>query len=209
MNTTEASKNEIWAWSKIVSNVFHPWAVLAPVLALAAYQATGNFFGCIRWTLIAFLPATVFPLLYAKIRATVLSRGGSRRKISRSLVRNNPQQLFVMTALFGLPSALILHYLNGPENLFIIILGITAVMLVTALINIKYRASFHLSMVTGMLTALWFLFGAISLISFLLIPILGLSRYQLGEHTPAQTVAGFLIGLAASVAVFNGLGLTA
>ena len=209
MNTAEASKNEAWSWAKIVSNVFHPWAVLVPVLALAAYQATGSLLGCMRWTLIAFLPATVFPLLYAKIRAIVLSRGGSRRKISRSLVRNNPEQLFIMTALFGVPSALILHYLNGPENLFIIILGITAVMLVIALINLKYRASFHLSMVTSMLTALWFLFGAVSLVSFLLIPILGLSRYQLGEHTPAQTVAGFLIGLVVGGAIFYGLGLAA
>ena len=209
MNAAEATKNEAWQWAKIVSNVFHPWAVLVPVLALAAYRATGNPLECIRWTLIAFLPATVFPLIYAKIRATVLSRKGTQRRVSRSLVRNNPGQLFIMTGLFGIPSALILHYLSGPRNLLVIILGITAVMFVIALVNLRYRASFHLSMVASMLTALWFLFGAVSLASFLLIPILGLSRYQLGEHTPAQTVAGFLIGLVVGGGVFYGMGLTA
>jgi membrane-associated phospholipid phosphatase len=64
-------------------------------------------------------------------------------------------------------------------------------------------------MVTSMLFSLWFLFGAVSLVSFLLIPVLGLSRYKLGEHTPAQIVTGFFIGLVVGGAVFNGLGLAA
>ena len=195
--------------AKLVSNIFHPWAVLVPVIALAAYQAVSEPVECIKWTLLTIVPVFAFPLIYAKIRATVLSRGGSQQKISRSLVRNDPGQLFVMTGLFGVPSAAILHYLNGPRNLLIIILGITAVMLVIALVNIIYRASFHLAMVTSMLTALWFLFNTVSLVSFLLIPILGLSRHQLGEHTLAQIVAGFLIGLVVGGAVFYGMGLAA
>jgi len=209
MNAAEATKNEALPWAKIASNVFHPWAVLAPVLALVAYRATGNPIECIRWTLIAFLPATIFPLIYAKIRATVLSRSGSQQKISRSLVRNNPAQLFIMTGAFGIPAALILYYLDGPQNVLTIILGVTAVMLAISLVNLRYRASFHLAMVTSMLLSLYYLFGPVSLVSFPLLPILGLSRYQLGEHTPAQTVAGFLIGLVVGGAVFYGMGLAA
>jgi len=209
MNAVEVSKNEALGKAKLVSNVFHPWAILVPVVALAAYQAVGEPFECVKWTLLTVVPVFAFPLIYAKIRATVLSRGGSQQKISRSLVRNDPGQLFVMTGLFGVPSAAILHYLNGPRNLLIIILGITAVMFVISLVNLKYRASFHLSMVTGMLMSLWFLFGAVSFIAFLLIPILGYSRYQLGEHTPTQLVTGFLIGLVVSIAIFSGLGLGA
>lgn len=209
MNATVATKNEALRRAKLVSNIFHPWSVLVPVLAVAAYQATGSFTGCIQWTLAAYLPAIILPLLYAKARATTLSRGGTQHKISRSLVRNEPKQLFIMACLFGVPSILILHFFNGPGNLFTIMLGCTAVMFVVALINLKYRASFHLAMVTSMLTALWFLFGTISLISFILIPVLGFSRYQLGEHTPAQMVVGFFAGLVVSVVVFWGLGFAA
>jgi len=209
MNTVEVSKNEALGRAKLVSNVFHPWAVLVPVLALASYQTVGEPLECIKWTLAAFLPALIFPLLYAKIKAMILSRSGNRQRVSRSLVRNDPEQLFIMTGLFGIPSALILRYLSGPNNLLAIILGIAAVMFIISLVNLKYRASFHLSMVTGMLMSLWFLFGAVSSIAFLLIPILGYSRYQLGEHTPTQLVTGFLIGLVVSVAIFSGLGLGA
>ena len=209
MNTAEATRNNALRWAKLISNVFHPWAVLVPVLALAAYQTVGNPLECIKWTLVAFLPAVIFPLLYAKIKAMRLSRTGNQQKISRSLVRDKPGQLFIMTGLFGIPSALILHCLSGPNNLLAIILGITAVMFVISLVNLKYQASFHLSMVTGMLMSLWFLFGAVSFIAFLLIPILGYSRYQLGEHTPTQVITGFFVGLVVGGAVFPGLGLGA
>jgi len=209
MNTVGASKDEALRRAKLVSNIFHPWCVLVPVLALVAYQSVGGSPEWIKWTLLAYVPAIVFPLVYAEIRAWMWSGGGNRQKISRSLFRDKPRELFITTGLFGIPVVLILHYLNAPKNLLVIILGVTAVMLVIALVNLKYRASFHLAMVTSMLFSLWFLFGAVSLVSFLLIPVLGLSRYKLGEHTPAQIVTGFFIGLVVGGAVFNGLGLAA
>ena len=209
MNAMVTNRNEAMRRARLVSNVFHPWVILAIVVALAAYQASGGPIEWIKWALLAYLPCILFPLLYAKIRASILSRQGNQQKISRSLVRDKPGQLFIMTVLVGAPASLILYYLDGPRNLLIIIIGVTAIMLVLALVNLTYRASFHLSMVTGMLTALWFLFGAASLISYLLIPILGYSRRQLGEHTIGQMVAGFLIGLVVSGTIFSGLGLGA
>ena len=209
MNTAEATNNESLRRARLVSNVFHPWAVLVPVLALAAYQSVGRTPEFVKWALLAYIPAIGFPSLYAMMRTWMWSQGGNRQKISRSLFRDKPRELFITTAVFGIPAALLLHYLGGPRNLFIIILGVTAVMLVVALVNLKYRASFHLAMVTSMLTALWFLFSTVSLVSLLLLPILGLSRYRLGEHTPAQVVVGFLIGLVVGGAVFYGMGLAA
>lgn len=211
MHTMEISKNEARrrATAKLVSNILHPWVVLVPVLALAAYKAGDGPLECIKWTLIAYLPAIIFPLVYAKVRVMILSRRGTQQKISRSLVRNEPKQLLIMAVLFGIPSALILNYLNGPKNLLIIMLGIAAVMLVIALVNRVYRASFHLAMITSMLTALYILFGPVSLVTFLIIPILGFSRHQLGEHTPAQIITGFFIGLIIGGAVFYGFGLAA
>jgi len=208
MNVVKASRSDNTKAPRLISNILHHWVILVPVLTLAAYQAVGEPFDCIKWTLLALVPVLVSPLIYAKIRATMLSRSGSPQKISRSLVRDNPVQLLIMAGLFGIPTALILYYLSAPRNMLIIILGVTAVMVVIALVNLTYRASFHLSMVTSMLTSLWFLFGNISLVAFLLLPILCYSRYRLGAHTPAQMVVGFLIGLAVSTAVFYGFGLT-
>jgi hypothetical protein len=162
----------------------------------------------IKWVLIAFVPAFILPLMHTKIRTAVLSRGGKLPNDSRSVVRDDPGQLLIMTALFGVPATLLLRFLNGPESLIIIILGVTAVMLVISLVNIKYRASFHVSMVTSMLTSLYILFGPALLFTFVVIPILGLSRYQLSEHTPMQILTGFLIGVIVGGVVYSYLGLS-
>ena len=207
MNIVEAGSNETLRRAKLLSHILHPWAVLVPVLALAAYQAVSGSPEWIKWALIAYVPAIAFPSLYARIRVWMWSRGKTPQRMSRSLFRDKPRELFATTGLFGIPAVLILHFLNGPKNLLIIILGVTAVMLALAVVNLTYRASFHLAMVTSMLTALWFLFGPISLVSFLLIPILGLSRYELGAHTPTQIVTGFLMGLVVGGAIFYGFGL--
>ena len=202
-----ASSNITLKRAKLVSNILHPWSVLVPVLGLAAYQSVSKPPEYIKWTLIAYVPAIAFPSLYARIRVWMWSRGKTPQGMSRSLFRDKPRELFATTGLFGIPGVLILHYLQGPRSLILIILAVTAAMFAVAVVNLRYRASFHLTMVTSMLTALRFLFGPVSLVSFLLIPILGLSRYQLGEHTPAQVVAGFLIGLVVSGAVFGEFGL--
>jgi len=205
----EASNNILLRRIRLLSNIFHPWVVLVPVLASAAYLATGNSLECLAWTLAAYLPALLFPFLYARVRVMMLSRSGTRHQVSRSLFRDSPIQLLIMSGFFGIPSILILYYFHGPDNLLTIMLGCAMVMFIIALVNMKYRASFHLSMVTSMLTALGFLFGPIYLITFLLLVALGFSRYLLGEHTPAQIVIGFLVGLVVSGTIFYSLGLGA
>jgi membrane-associated phospholipid phosphatase len=102
-----------------------------------------------------------------------------------------------------------LHYLGGPRDMLIIILGITLVMFVLAFVNLTHRASFHLAMITGMSSALWFLIGPVSLVALPLLSVLGLSRYRLGMHTPLQLLSGFCIGLAFSAGVFLSFGLAA
>jgi hypothetical protein len=207
MSITEASNNIALKRFKLGSNILHPWVVLVPVLAAAAYQATGDPLECLKWTLAAYLPALIFPFLFAKVRAVMLSRRGTRQQISRSLFRDDPRQLLFLSVFFGIPSILILYCFHGPDCLPVIMFGSATTMFTIALVNLKYRASFHLSMVTGMLTALVFLFGPVSLSTFLVLSVLGFSRYRLGEHTPAQMVAGFFIGLVVSGTIFYRLGL--
>jgi len=207
MTAFAVSREKYLQLSKLTSAIFHPYIVLVFVLALTAYHKTSHPLAWIKWTLLAFIPIVVIPFLYVVVRASLSSQPGIRYIISRSHIRDNPTQLFTMAVLFGIPSSVILYYLDGPRDLIVIILGVTAVMLLITLVNLVHRASFHVAMVTGILTSLWFLFGPVSLATIILIPILGISRYQLGMHTLRQVVSGFFIGLTASVTVFYGLGL--
>ncbi len=207
MTAVAVSREKYLQLAKLTSMIFHPYILLAFVLALTAYHKTSQPFAWIKWTLLAFIPIVVIPLLYVVVRASLSSQPGTRYIISRSHIRDNPTRLFIMAVLFGIPSTVILYYLDGPRDLIVIILGVTAVMLLIAMINLVHRASFHVAMVTGILTSLWFLFGPVSLVTITLIPILGISRYQLGMHTLRQVVSGFFIGLTITAAVFYGLRL--
>jgi len=193
--------------ARLISNVLHPWLILIPVVSLAAYETAGESLQWLGWTFMTLASAFLFPSLYARIRASMLSGGGPRQRISRSLFRDNLWDLIVMAALFGIPPVLVLYYLDGPVTLLAIMVAVSVTMLSVALANLVYRVSFHLAMVTSILSSLWIIFGLVSLAALPLLPVLGISRYQLGEHSPAQIATGFFIGLAVSVAVFFGFGL--
>lgn len=71
--------------ARLVSNVLHPWVVLAPVVALATQEAAGEPLEWINWDLLALLPAYVLPLLYARIRVSVVSTEQGQKKISQEV----------------------------------------------------------------------------------------------------------------------------
>ena len=207
VSAVRAMRNQHQWIARLLSHLLHPWAVLFPVTALVAYQSSGALSECVKWTVVTLLPAYLLPSVYAQIKAMMLSPEGTRQRLSRSLFRDKPGQLLIMTSLFGVPVASILYYFDGPKNLLALVVAVTGTMLVTALLNVRYRASFHLAMVTSMLCALWVLFGAVSLATLPLVPILGLSRWSLGEHSPTQLITGFFLGLAVTAIVFHAFGL--
>jgi len=191
----------------IVSKVLHPYVVLVPVVALIAYQVSSSPEVWARWTVIALLPAYLFPLLYMQARVSVVARTTGTQVTYRSLFRERSGEMLLLVCLFGIPSALILYSLGAPQSIMATLVGLSATALLITVVNLGYRASFHLALLTSMVTSLTIIFGPPSLIAALLIPVLGVSRYHLGEHTPLQLAVGFLVGLAVTAAVFQGFGL--
>jgi len=203
-----SNRKGLWQrMAKVVSVALHPWLVFAAVVALVAYDATDTRGEWGRWTLATLFLAYTVPILYLRLRAGMLGRGSSSRISIRSIFRERPQELLLLACLFGVPSSLALYYLGGPDTVLAVLIAATGTMVLASLLNFVYRASFHLALVTGMLSSLWVLFGAVSLVTVPIIAILGLARYRLGEHTSDQLVAGFVLGLMVTLTVFRGLGL--
>lgn len=190
---------------KIISYVLHPYVVIIPVVLLLAVSFNPEDW--IKWTVMALLPAYFFPLLYMQMRVVLVARTTGVRMTHRSLFREQPREMFFLVCLFGLPSSLILYSFDAPLSIMATLIGLGATALLITFINLRYRASFHLSLFTSVVTSIVILFGPLALIAVVLIPLLGLSRYQLKEHTPLQLVTGVLIGLAVTAAVFQGFNL--
>lgn len=188
--------------SRITSRILHPYIILVPAIAITVINTLDDPAERFIWTAYTLIPVFAVTLIYAKIWAMmkVSDKGG---RISRSLFRDDPLQLLIMTFLFALPPALILYYLDGPKDVFWIMFSLGLTMLAVTLVNTFYRASFHLAMITSMFTSLGLIFGTIVLITVPLLVALGLSRFKLKAHTPPQIILGFVIGISASIISFH------
>lgn len=193
--------------TKIISNVLHPYLVLSLVVAVIAHQESPILGVWVKYTMVALIPAYLFPFLYMRAKVYVVTRTTGAQVSLRSYFREQPTEMALLACIFGMPSASILYFLGYPTNIIATLVGVAAAALLIALINRVYRASFHLALSTSALISLSIIFGFSSLIVLPFILLLGALRYYLGEHTPLQLTTGFFLGLMATTAVFKGFGI--
>jgi len=189
--------------AKIISNILHPYAVLSLVVVAIAYQESSSSWVWLKWTIVTLVSAYAFPLMYIRAKVYVVARTTGSQVNLRSFFREQPKEMALLTCVFGIPSATILYFLGYPLSLIVTLVGLAATTLVIALVNRVYRASFHLALFTSLAVPLGIFFGLPSLVVILFIVLLGASRHYLGEHTPLQLTAGFLLGLAVTAIVFQ------
>jgi len=193
--------------ARIISNVLHPYVVFSLVVTLVAYQESAILVDWIKWAMVTLLSAYLLPLIYMKTRVVVVTHNTGNRVRLRTFFREQPNEMVILACIFGLPSGAILYILGYPGNIIATLVGVAATALIIALVNRVYRASFHIALFTSMMVSLIIIFGLPSLVAIPFIMLLGASRYYLGEHTPVQLTTGFLIGLAATIAVFRGFSI--
>ncbi len=193
--------------AKIISNVLHPYVVLSLVVAVIAYQQSPSLGIWAKWTMVALLSAYLIPLVYMQARVVIIVHTTGTQVNLRSFFREQPTEMAILACIFGIPSAAILYFLDYPSDIIATLIGIAAAALLIALVNRVYRASFHLALFTSAVVPLVIIFGLPSLAVVPFVLLLGAARFYLGEHTPLQLTTGFLLGLMASIAVFQGFGI--
>jgi len=190
--------------AKIISNVLHPYVVLSLVVAIIAYQQSPGWWVWAKWTGVALLSAYLIPIIYIRVKVTVTVHATGAQVSTHSFFREQPNEMVILACLFGIPSAVILYFLDYSLDIMATLVGVAVATLLIALVNRVYRASFHLALFTSAVVPLVIIFGLPSLAAVPFILLLGASRFYLGEHTPLQLTTGFLLGLMASIAVFQG-----
>jgi hypothetical protein len=120
-----------------------------------------------------------------RVRAAVAHTTGIQMTF-RSYFRERPREVAFIACLFGIPSALILRSLDPPDVVMAAWMGLALTALLVAAINFRYRASIHMASLASIVTSVIIFCNPPSLIAGILIPIVGISRYQLGLHTPGN-----------------------
>jgi hypothetical protein len=198
----------------VISAVFHP-------LLMATYGCLLLFFGIqdtvydyltefgIKWkiSLIVFLFSFVFPVL----NIYILYRMGRVRTFSLS-VQEERGFPYLITSLFYFGLYYLLMDVNIWNSLKVFIVGAGLAIVLTALVNTRYKVSAHMVGLGGLLGVLVSVSALIRfdmtlfyIVVILVAGITGTARLVLEEHRPSQLYAGFLLGFLVQAGLFFGL----
>lgn len=124
-------------------------------------------------------------------------------------VRSERTFPYIMTAIFYYGLFYLFYDLRIYETIKLFVFCAGTAILITALINLKYKISAHLVGIgglIGMMISLMYLYHydliVYIIIGILLAGIVASSRVYLKEHTPQQVYWGFLVGIACQLILF-------
>lgn len=184
--------------ARLVTEVFAPTPLSALVLAVVALRSAASTGEALLWGAVAILFVTVIPFAY-------IVRGVRRRTLTDHHVRRREQR--TLPLLFGIASVVVLLalvvLLGAPHDLIALIVATVAGLAISLLITLFWKISVHAGATAGAFTILAILFGPWFLLFSPLVALIAWSRVELGDHTPAQVIAGTGVGAAVAFTVFT------
>lgn len=201
---TEKKENTAEKVARGISRALHPFIVLSVTVAIVAAEVSPSFAIWAKWVMAALIPAYLLPIAYMQTKVAIVTRTTGAQMTMRSFFRERPNELLLIACLFALPNILLLYSLGSPAALTATMVGVGLTALMVSLSNRIYRVSIHLSIITSLAIPILLIAGISPLLIAAVILLLGVSRYYLGEHTPTQLLAGFLLGLVVTAGIFYG-----
>lgn len=175
--------------ARLVTEVLAP-PLLAGVLLLAvAVKTAPTPFAAVRWGLLGALFTSVLPFLY--IRQGVRRRRFSDRHVGVRGQRPALLLLFIALVLLG---TMLLALLGAPRPLIALIGAMALGLVATLAITLVWKVSLHTATAGGAAIILLLVFGPALWPVLLLPPLVGWSRVEVRDHTPAQVVVGMGVG---------------
>ncbi len=184
-------------WARVISNLISPpvvWAVLAfPI----AWQHAPSRAHAIIWALIYGVLVCLLPMLYI---AWMVQRG----RITDLHLKYRHERLlpFLVSVLCTGAAWFILRWTGAPPLVPLLAAVTLAQLVMMTLITLVWQISMHAMSIASAVTATALLFGALPALAVApLVPLVGAARLKLRRHTPAQVIAGTLVGALVTVAL--------
>ena len=188
--------------ARVISLVTNPCFLGVAILLLVAYTGSTGLRTLLSWALTILLFLVLLPFVY--VDARMLAQGGNIKVMNSPLdfLRRHPMDIYVLGLIAALPCILVLIFLEAPPFLIGLLLTLLATSLVVALVNMFYRASYHLAAVTSLAVIVSLTWRPAFPLILVTVPLVGWARYRLEQHTPGQLVAGFGLAVAVTVILY-------
>ena len=173
--------------AEIISLVANPFLLIVPVPYLLVYRVTYDNIYALYWTAVSivFLIGVGLFVIYA-VKKGMFSDFDVSRREQRSL-------LFITIGIASILYLVVLVIADGPQVLYLAILGFLLSIVAIAVINTRIKASIHIATITALILLFWFLYG-VNFVFILLVPLVAWSRITVRKHTISEVVAGSIIG---------------
>lgn len=187
--------------AKIISYIFHP--LLMPTYGFAFIFFTENYISMFIPALLKYIILGVtflFTFLLPTVNALILLK---MKRIQSLEMETNQERIipYSSTALYFFALFYLFYDAEFPSIFKIVILGAGISILLTFIINFKWKISAHTIGIGGIAgAALGIIYRVqmdmtLAFISILLLSgIVAYARLKLNAHTPAQVYSGFLLG---------------
>jgi membrane-associated phospholipid phosphatase len=183
--------------ARLVGELLSPPPILAVLALVVAWDSSPTPAMAILWGGIAAVSASVLP--YALILRGVRRGRLTDRNISLRQQRIGFVAVAITSILVGLA---VLAAFDAPAEMVALQASIAVGVACGWVITLWWKISVHAAIAAGAATVLLLVFGPALLAVWPLVAVIAWSRVQVGDHTPAQVLAGVALGVVVNATVF-------
>ena len=183
--------------ARLVGEVLSPPPILAVLALVVAWDSSPTPTMAVVWGGIAAVSASVLP--YALILRGVRRGRLTDRNISLRQQRVRFAAVAIASILTGLT---VLAAFDAPAEMVALQVSIAVGVACGWMITLWWKISVHAAIAAGAATVLLLVFGLALLVVWPLVALIAWSRVQVGDHTPAQVLAGIALGIVVNATIF-------
>jgi membrane-associated phospholipid phosphatase len=183
--------------ARLVGELLSPPPILVVLALVVAWASTPTSGMAVLWGGIAALFASVLP--YAIILRGVRRGRLSDKNLSVRAERIRFAVVAITSVLLGLA---LLAALDAPAAMVALLASIAVGVACGWVITLWWKVSVHAAIAAGAATVLLLVFGPALLAAWPLVAVIAWSRVQVGDHTPAQVLAGVALGIVVNATIF-------
>jgi membrane-associated phospholipid phosphatase len=183
--------------ARLVGELLSPPPILVVLALVVAWASTPTPGMAVLWGGIAALFASVLP--YAIILRGVRRGRLSDKNLSVRAERIRFAVVAITSVLLGLA---LLAALDAPAEMVALLASIAVGVVCGWMITLWWKISVHAAIAAGAATVLLLVLGTALLVVWPLVAVIAWSRVQVGDHTPAQVVAGVALGIVVNATIF-------
>lgn len=184
--------------ARLVTELLSPMYLVPGLLLLLAWRFSETAWDALRWGALAAGLTTLLPVAYLRQQM----RSG---KVSDHNVRVREQRpLFLFVSIVCILLALIIVTAGGaPQELRALVAAQATGLIVFTIVTFIWKISFHTGVAAGTVVILVLAFGMRLLMLAPIIMLSAWARVTLRDHTPAQVMAGAMLGALVAGTVFH------